>query len=104
MPFALDGVTFAPPQVMAVSLWTIHTISYASPEVPMEQLAEQVSDVSGIIFFLFGAMTIVEVVDAHQVRVPRLSTAAVCRPSSAVTCWICNRAVVSARSVRRRSA
>ena len=30
------------------------------------ELSESLSDVSGIIFFLLGAMTIVEVVDAHQ--------------------------------------
>jgi hypothetical protein len=31
------------------------------------EVGEALSDVSSIIFFLIGAMTIVEVVDAHQV-------------------------------------
>ena len=52
---------------MAVSLWTIYTISCPSTDIALGELSEHVADVSGIIFFLFGAMTIVEVVDAHQV-------------------------------------
>jgi hypothetical protein len=32
----------------------------------LKQLSEHVSEVSEVIFFLLGAMTIVEIVDAHQ--------------------------------------
>ena len=32
------------------------------------EISESLSEVSQVIFFLLGAMTVVEVVDAHQVR------------------------------------
>eukprot|EP01024_Parvocaulis_polyphysoides_P056067 TRINITY_DN5841_c0_g1_i2.p1 TRINITY_DN5841_c0_g1~~TRINITY_DN5841_c0_g1_i2.p1 ORF type:complete len:215 (+),score=34.49 TRINITY_DN5841_c0_g1_i2:124-768(+) len=51
--------------LMAVSLWTIRALAGEPGEVHHE-LEYAVSEVSEIIFFLLGAMTIVEVVDAHQ--------------------------------------
>eukprot|EP00894_Picocystis_sp_ML_P000670 jgi/Pico_ML_1/51187/g2264.t2 len=51
--------------VMAVVLWTIRSLTGTEAEVSME-LERQLADVSQIIFFLLGAMTIVEIVDAHQ--------------------------------------
>jgi hypothetical protein len=40
----------------------------------VSELSEQLSDVSEIVFFLMGAMTIVETVDAHQVHFFTLTT------------------------------
>lgn len=51
--------------VMAVMLWTIRSLAGTEAEVSLE-LERQLADVSQIIFFLLGAMTIVEIVDAHQ--------------------------------------
>lgn len=51
--------------VMAVSLWTVRSLAGDHVEVTGE-LSESLAEVSEIIFFLLGAMTIVEVVDAHQ--------------------------------------
>lgn len=47
--------------------WTVWILSEAS-EAPHinHRLAEQLSEVAQILFFLLGAMTIVEIVDAHQ--------------------------------------
>ena len=50
--------------LMAVSLWTIRALS-GDPGVD-GALDETVASVSQIVFFLMGAMTIVETVDAHQ--------------------------------------
>lgn len=51
--------------VMAVSLWVIRSLAGDHGTVDAE-LSESLAGVSEIIFFLLGAMTIVEVVDAHQ--------------------------------------
>lgn len=37
-----------------------------TPEIAEAQLTGAVTDVSEIVFFLLGAMTIVEIIDAHQ--------------------------------------
>jgi Na+/H+ antiporter NhaD/arsenite permease-like protein len=54
--------------IMAAGLWTIRAFSAPDTAVAVGELSEQLSDVSEIVFFLMGAMTIVETVDAHQVR------------------------------------
>lgn len=51
--------------VMAVSLWVVRSFSGDHDAVSLE-LSESLAEVSEIIYFLLGAMTIVEVVDAHQ--------------------------------------
>ena len=51
--------------VMAVSLWTVRSLA-GDHVVVTSELSESLAEVSEIIFFLLGAMTIVEVVDAHQ--------------------------------------
>lgn len=50
----------------AVLCWTIYIVSTGDAEVINHELAEHFSDISGILFFLLGAMTIVELVDSHQ--------------------------------------
>ncbi|KAG6545526.1 hypothetical protein Mapa_013128 [Marchantia paleacea] len=52
--------------LMAVTLWTIRSIGAPSTEVAVQELAVSSQEVSEIVFFLLGAMTIVEIVDAHQ--------------------------------------
>lgn len=52
--------------LMAVSLWTIRSIGAPSAEVAVSELEHATAEVSEIVFFLLGAMTIVEIVDAHQ--------------------------------------
>lgn len=47
-------------------LWTIYALSMDDPHAVSEQLGESVMGMAQIIFFLMGAMTIVEVVDAHN--------------------------------------
>ncbi|KAL8143734.1 hypothetical protein V2J09_016766 [Rumex salicifolius] len=52
--------------LMAVSLWVIRSIGAPSTEVAISELDHASAEVSQIVFFLLGAMTIVEIIDAHQ--------------------------------------
>jgi Na+/H+ antiporter NhaD/arsenite permease-like protein len=47
-------------------LWTIYAVSLGDPHTVGEQLSESLIGTAQIVFFLMGAMTIVEVVDAHN--------------------------------------
>ena len=47
-------------------LWTIYAMATADQHVVTHQLGESLMGTAQIIFFLIGAMTIVEVVDAHN--------------------------------------
>jgi Na+/H+ antiporter NhaD/arsenite permease-like protein len=50
-----------------VICWTLYALSsQSSMEHITEQLGEHLGSISGILFFLMGAMTIVELVDAYQ--------------------------------------
>src|SRR3989338_7733594 len=63
-------------------LWTIYALSLSDPHTVSEQLGESLMGTAQIVFFLMGAMTIVEVVDAHngfeiitkRIRTSRLSS------------------------------
>lgn len=63
-------------------LWTIYALSTTDHELLNKQLGESLMSTAQIVFFLMGAMTIVEVVDAHngfevitsRIRTTRLST------------------------------
>ncbi|EOX98346.1 hypothetical protein QUC31_015229 [Theobroma cacao] len=52
--------------LMAVSLWVVRSIGAPSTDIAVSQLTHASAEVSEIVFFLLGAMTIVEIVDAHQ--------------------------------------
>ncbi|KAH1231000.1 Sodium/proton antiporter 1 [Glycine max] len=52
--------------LMAVSLWVIRSIGAPSTDIAVSELTHASAEVSEIVFFLLGAMTIVEIVDAHQ--------------------------------------
>jgi len=47
-------------------LWTIYALSSGDSQAVSEQLGESLMGTAQIVFFLLGAMTIVEVVDAHN--------------------------------------
>lgn len=51
--------------VTGVICWTIYTLN-SDPERVTHELLEQLGEVSGILFFLMGAMTIVELIDSHD--------------------------------------
>ena len=53
-------------QIGAGLLWTIYALSTADHELISHQLGESLMGTAQIAFFLMGAMTIVEVVDAHN--------------------------------------
>jgi Na+/H+ antiporter NhaD/arsenite permease-like protein len=52
--------------VTGVICWTIYILSEPDKHLVSEQLIEHLGEVSGILFFLLGAMTIVELIDAHD--------------------------------------
>ncbi len=63
-------------------LWTVYALSAVQPDAVVTQLGESLLGTAQIVFFLIGAMTIVEVVDAHngfavitdRIRTTRLSS------------------------------
>ena len=49
-----------------VLCWTLYILSSSDFHLINEQLTEHLGEISGILFFLLGAMTIVELIDAHD--------------------------------------
>jgi len=47
-------------------LWTVYALALGDPDLVSKQLGESLMGTAQIVFFLMGAMTIVEVVDAHN--------------------------------------
>src|SRR5262245_48724483 len=52
--------------VTGVLCWVIYIIFSGEKEVVVEQLTGHLGELSQILFFLMGAMTIVELIDAHD--------------------------------------
>lgn len=52
--------------ITGVVCWTIYAFSGADHDLVHHDLLEHMGDISGILFFLMGAMTIVELMDAHD--------------------------------------
>jgi len=52
--------------VTAVLCWTVYILTQSDKLLVHHQLQEHLGEVSGILFFLLGAMTIVELIDAHD--------------------------------------
>ena len=52
--------------ITGVLCWTIYIIFSPNKHLINEQLTEHLGELSGILFFLLGAMTIVELIDAHD--------------------------------------
>lgn len=49
-----------------VVCWTLYAYTQTDVHVASHELAEHLGEISGILFFLMGAMTIVELIDAHD--------------------------------------
>ncbi len=56
----------APALLSGVLCWTIYILFSDNKEEVTGQLVENLGDFSGILFFLMGAMTIVEIIDTHD--------------------------------------
>jgi Na+/H+ antiporter NhaD/arsenite permease-like protein len=52
--------------ITAVICWTLIISNVSNKELIIEQLSHHLSSISEIVFFLLGAMTIVEIIDAHD--------------------------------------
>lgn len=52
--------------ITGVSCWSIYIITSSDHITIVSQLTEHLGGISGILFFLMGAMTIVELIDAHD--------------------------------------
>jgi Na+/H+ antiporter NhaD/arsenite permease-like protein len=52
--------------ITGVLCWTIYMLYSGDNHLVNEQLTEHLGEISGILFFLLGAMTIVELIDAHD--------------------------------------
>ncbi len=63
--------------VTGVLCWTLYVLFQPDKHLVTEQLMEHLGEVSGILFFLLSAMTIVELIDAHdgfQIITERIKT------------------------------
>ena len=52
--------------ITAVVCWTLIISNASNSELIIEQLSHHLSSISEIVFFLLGAMTIVEIIDSHD--------------------------------------
>ena len=52
--------------VTGVLCWVVYILSVPDKDIVSEQLTEHLGELSGILFFLMGAMTIVELIDAYN--------------------------------------
>lgn len=52
--------------ITAALCWAVYSLFSPDKEHAVEYLSEHLGEVSGILFFLLGAMTIVELIDAHD--------------------------------------
>jgi Na+/H+ antiporter NhaD/arsenite permease-like protein len=52
--------------ITGVLCWTIYILNANDKDVINEQLTGHLGEIAGILFFLLGAMTIVELIDAHD--------------------------------------
>lgn len=63
--------------LIGVLCWTVYATQMADAHLVSEQLTHHLSEISAILFFLLGAMTIVEIIDLHdgfEVIVSRIKT------------------------------
>ncbi len=62
-PFRLNKAASA--LITGVLCWTIHITGSADPHPETESLLHHLGEIASILFFLMGAMTIVELIDSH---------------------------------------
>lgn len=63
--------------LIGVLCWTVYVLQVPDSELVGEQLNHHISEIAAILFFLLGAMTIVEIIDIHdgfEVIVSRIKT------------------------------
>jgi Na+/H+ antiporter NhaD/arsenite permease-like protein len=63
--------------VTGVLCWTVYALMSADKDAASHHVTEHLGEVAGILFFLMGAMTIVELIDAHdgfEVIISRIRT------------------------------
>lgn len=63
-PFRIDKT--APALIMGVFTWAIYILSHSDYHIVSEQFMHHLGEIASIIFFLLGAMTIVEIIDIHD--------------------------------------
>src|SRR5687767_10653123 len=63
-PLKLDKAASA--LITGVLCWTIYIMQSPSVEIVGEELLHHLGEISSILFFLLGAMTIVELIDSHN--------------------------------------
>ncbi|GAB3971872.1 sodium:proton antiporter NhaD [Spirosoma terrae] len=51
--------------ITGVICWTVYSLAMPSPEPVLEELSHHLAEIAQILFFLLGAMTIVELIDIH---------------------------------------
>ena len=51
--------------ITGVLCWSIHVLQAESPHLASQELVDHLGEISSILFFLLGAMTIVELIDSH---------------------------------------
>ncbi|GAB3940416.1 sodium:proton antiporter NhaD [Spirosoma harenae] len=52
--------------ITGVTCWTVYALMSADPETVIDHLGEHLAETSEILFFLLGAMTVVELIDVHD--------------------------------------
>ncbi|MBC7888883.1 MAG: sodium:proton antiporter NhaD [Ferruginibacter sp.] len=52
--------------ITGVVCWTVYMLHAESPHIVSEELVEHLGGIASILFFLLGAMTIVELIDSHN--------------------------------------
>ncbi len=52
--------------ITGVLCWTVYIVDSNAPESATAELLHHMGDISGILFFLLGAMTVVELIDSHN--------------------------------------
>lgn len=77
----------APSLITGVACWAIYIMLTAkTPHFIVHELYEYLGEVSGVLFFLLGAMTIVELIDAHEGF--EVITGRITAKSQAVLLWV----------------
>jgi NhaD family Na+/H+ antiporter len=72
--------------LLSVVCWILYSVSATNHETVLQQLGEHLAAIAEILFFLLGAMTIVEVIDEHKGF--RLVTAVINTQSKRKLLWI----------------
>lgn len=52
--------------ITGVLCWTVYVLHSDSPHTATEELLHHLGEIASILFFLLGAMTIVELIDSHN--------------------------------------